>query len=87
VAEKGTATTFGKPAARHNIRNVKQGTYAQELNSVIEPGVDVAADVAAINNGLAKRVGDKFIAMAESMAFIVKPELCFQYLEQAFTRL
>ncbi|WP_197740795.1 hypothetical protein [Tuwongella immobilis] len=34
---------------------------AKDLNTVIEPGVDVAADVEAINQGLAQRAGDRFI--------------------------
>ena len=31
-----------------------------DRNTVIEPGVDVQADVAAINSGLAKRIGNTF---------------------------
>jgi len=44
------------PADRHFIRRVKQNTVAKRLNSVVEPGVDVAADVRAINNNIAERL-------------------------------
>jgi len=52
---------FRGPAQRHRLTKVDQGTVAKDLNTVFEPGVDVAADVAAINQGLAQRAGDKFI--------------------------
>ncbi len=52
---------FKRPASRHTLTSVNQKTVAKNLNTVIEPGVDVAADVAAINNGLAQKVGDTFI--------------------------
>jgi hypothetical protein len=34
---------------------------AKDLNTVIEPGVPVAEDIAAINAGLVPRVGDLFV--------------------------
>ncbi|MDH3976782.1 MAG: hypothetical protein OEV42_21175, partial [Deltaproteobacteria bacterium] len=52
---------FRGPASRHTLTNVNQKTVAKNLNTVIEPGVDVTADVAAINKGLAKKSGDKFV--------------------------
>jgi hypothetical protein len=39
---------------------VTQKTVAKNKNTVIEPGVDVAGDVAAIRSGLATRSGDTF---------------------------
>jgi hypothetical protein len=58
--EVSSTRTFRTPASRHQLRSVKQGTYARDLNTVIEPGVDVAGDIAAINRGLAKRIGNTF---------------------------
>ncbi len=52
---------FRGPNSRHRLTKVDQSTVAKDLNTVIEPGVDVAADVTAINQGLAQRVGDKFV--------------------------
>ena len=53
-------TELRAPAPRHWIRKAKQGTLARKQNTVIEPHIDVAADVLAINRGLAKRIGDTF---------------------------
>nr|WP_319392652.1 RHS repeat-associated core domain-containing protein [uncultured Desulfobacter sp.] len=52
---------FKGPAGRHTLTSVNQKTVAKNLNTVIEPGVDVASDVAAINKGLAQKIGDKFV--------------------------
>jgi hypothetical protein len=52
---------FKGPSSRHKLEKVNQRTVAKKMNTVIEPNVDVAADVAAINKGLAKKVGDKFV--------------------------
>ena len=52
---------FGEPHARHTATRVKQGTVAKNLNTVIEPGVDVAGDVAAINAGKATRVKGNWV--------------------------
>jgi hypothetical protein len=49
------------PAARHTATRVGQRTLAKEVNTVIEPGVDVAGDVAAINAGKATRVGGNWV--------------------------
>jgi hypothetical protein len=50
-----------RPAPRHSAARVNQRTVAKELNTVIEPGVDVAGDVAAINAGQATRVGGNYV--------------------------
>lgn len=50
----------GDPSARNFIRNVRQNTYVREWNTVIEPWVDIDADVEAILGGRAIRVGDTF---------------------------
>jgi RHS repeat-associated protein len=55
------AFNFRGPSQRHRLNKVDQETVAKDLNTVIEPRVDVAADVAAINRGLARREGDRFI--------------------------
>ncbi|VVS94184.1 FG-GAP-like repeat-containing protein [Desulfoluna spongiiphila] len=52
---------FKGPAGRHTLTSVNQKTFVRKLNTVIEPGVDVASDVASINKGLAQKIGDKFI--------------------------
>ena len=52
---------FKRPVSRHTLTSVNQKTVAKNLNTVIEPGVDVAADVAAINKGLAQKIKDKFM--------------------------
>ena len=57
------------PATRHNASSVTQKTVAKELNSVVEPGINVADDVAAINSGVAKRVGDKYIVNGRTYGF------------------
>ena len=49
------------PNRRHNINTVNQKTVAKEMNTMIEPGIDVAGDVAAINAGKATREGNTFI--------------------------
>jgi hypothetical protein len=49
------------PNKRHNINSVNQRTVAKEMNTMIEPGVDVAGDVAALNAGKATREGNTFI--------------------------
>ena len=49
------------PNRRHNINSVNQKTVAKEMNTMIEPGVDVAGDVATINAGKATREGNTFI--------------------------
>ncbi len=41
------------PASRHNARQVDQRTLTKETNSVVEPRVDVNADIAAIRAGRA----------------------------------
>ena len=38
-----------------------QRTLTKEVNTVIEPGVDVAGDVADINAGKATRVGENWV--------------------------
>jgi hypothetical protein len=60
AAEQVAKNAFRAPAARHYIRNITQGSVTKSLNTVIEPGIDVAKDVSAINSGLAKRVGSTF---------------------------
>lgn len=49
------------PARRHYLNKVDQGTLAKDVNTVIEPRVNVAVDVAAINNGVATRIGGNFL--------------------------
>jgi hypothetical protein len=46
------------PHPRHRLLAVRQNTYVRPLNSVIEPTVDVTADIGAINRGEALRHGD-----------------------------
>src|SRR5262245_44530536 len=49
------------PAARHYLFRVTPRTLAKGMNTVIEPGVDVTGDVAAVNAGQATRLGDTFV--------------------------
>jgi len=49
------------PVARHWLTRVTQRSLAKALNTVIEPWVDVAGDVAAIHSGQAIRVGERFL--------------------------
>ncbi|MCB1057804.1 MAG: hypothetical protein KDD11_20070 [Acidobacteria bacterium] len=53
--------TYRTPASRHLAQRVSQNTLAKELNTVVEPGVDMAADVAAINAGRGLRSGETFL--------------------------
>lgn len=48
------------PSSRHFIRNVRQSTYVRDWNTVIEPWVDIDADVKVILSATAIRVGDTF---------------------------
>ncbi len=52
--------SFRGPARRHDAARVTQKTLTRETNTVIMPGVDVAGDVAAINSGQVRRVGETF---------------------------
>jgi hypothetical protein len=49
------------PHPRHRLTRVNQRTLSRDVNSVIEPAVDVAADIAAINRGEAECHGETFI--------------------------
>ena len=53
-------TALRAPTARHYITKISQRTLAKAHTTVIEPGIDVAADVAAIRAGNAHRVGNEF---------------------------
>ena len=52
---------FRGPADRHYLRKVTQRTLARERNTVIVPGVDVTADVAAINEGLGQTASGGYL--------------------------
>jgi hypothetical protein len=49
------------PARRHWAATVNQKTVAKNMNTVIEPGVDVAADVAEIQSGRVARVKGNYV--------------------------
>lgn len=51
---------FNSPNARHYAAKVTQRSVAKEVNTVIEPGVDVSKDIAAINAGKAVKSGNTF---------------------------
>jgi hypothetical protein len=51
---------YNRPNSRHYAKSVKQGSTTKEKNTVIMPGVDVNADVVAINSGLVQKVNDTF---------------------------
>jgi hypothetical protein len=57
----GAEATLRRPARRHWGATVTQKTVAKNLNTVIEPGVDVAGDVAAIRAGRATRVDGQYV--------------------------
>ncbi|MCK6548187.1 hypothetical protein L6R52_20220, partial [Myxococcota bacterium] len=61
VAGTRPETPLRAPARRHQLTSVQQSTVAKDWNSVFEPGVDVAGDVRAINEGRAERRGDRWI--------------------------
>src|SRR5262249_58597499 len=52
-SENTPATPVRKPAPRHTLKKVTQTSVAKDLNTVIEPRVNVAEDVEAINQGKA----------------------------------
>ncbi len=54
-------TVLRGPASRHWAARVSQKTVAKSVNTVVEPGVNVAGDVAAINSGQAARQGGTYI--------------------------
>jgi hypothetical protein len=49
-----------RPIDRHFYGRLTQKSKAANLNTVIAPGIDVAADVAEINRGQADRSGDSY---------------------------
>ena len=51
---------FQAPNRRHYPSNIDQRTVAKDLNTVINPSVNVSEDVAAINTGRAIRVGNTY---------------------------
>lgn len=51
---------YKRPVDRHYIPRVRWNSRIREVNTVIEPWVDVAADVAAISSGIANREGNDF---------------------------
>jgi hypothetical protein len=51
---------YNPPNSRHYAKSVKQDSTTKEKNTVIMPGVDVAADVVAINSGFVPKVNDTF---------------------------
>jgi len=53
--------TLRSPSPRHYATRIKQTTVAKEVNTVISPDVDVAADVKAIRAGKAIRVAGGYI--------------------------
>jgi hypothetical protein len=57
----GAEASLRPPARRHWGATVNQKTVAKNLNTVIEPGVDVAGDVAAIRAGRATRVDGHYV--------------------------
>lgn len=57
----GAGLGLKAPAGRHQASRVKQNTVAKKTNTVAEPGVDMAADAAAINAGNATRSGADYV--------------------------
>jgi hypothetical protein len=53
LSENRSAMPVRKPASRHTLRKVSQTSVAKDLNTVVEPRIDVAKDVEAINEGKA----------------------------------
>ncbi len=51
---------FNSPARRHRAADVRMKTVAKADNTVIEPGVDVTADIAAIRSGQVPRVRGQY---------------------------
>lgn len=60
-----------RPADRDYFDRIKQNTKASRLNTVIDPRVDVAADVAAINRGEAQRREDTYTVAGR--AYVLEP--------------
>lgn len=59
-AANGEQPALRPPSSRHYLAKITQGTLAKETNTVIEPRVDVAADVGDIRAGRAVRKGNAF---------------------------
>jgi hypothetical protein len=53
-------STLRAPSRRHYLNNIDQRTVAKDLNTVIEPNIDIAADMVGIRSGLAERNGETF---------------------------
>jgi hypothetical protein len=53
-------STLNAPVPRHRAANVKMKTVAKADNTVIEPGIDVASDVAAIRAGQVPRLRGQY---------------------------
>jgi len=51
---------FNNPNSRHFYSSVNQNTVAKDMNSVVLPGVDMNADVSAINSGEVESVNGTY---------------------------
>ena len=65
------AERFRRPHERHDLAKVTLRTRAKLVNTVIEPWVDVEADLAAITAGHALRQGDRLVVNGRTYG--VKP--------------
>ena len=54
-------TNLRQPARRHYLNNINQRTVAKNLNTVIEPGVDVVNDLEIIRSGQVVLENDRFV--------------------------
>ncbi len=54
-------TNLRSPSRRHYLNNIDHRTFARGSNTVIEPGIDIADDVATIRAGQAQLENDRFI--------------------------
>lgn len=62
---------YRRPAQRHFITRITLSSRVKAVNTVIEPWVDVATDVALINAGQALRIRNRFIVSGR--AYEAKP--------------
>ncbi len=60
-----------RPADRHYFNRIKQNSMTSKRNTVIDPRVDVANDVAAINRGEAVRQGDSYTVSGRT--YVLEP--------------
>lgn len=66
---KATKPNFGKPARRHDPCKTKGNDHTKDKNSMLDPDIDVNADLAKINSGDFVKQGDTIIVNGRTYGY------------------